>query len=291
VPVPRRWGGIEAGSAPSRRTSSFTRCRRSERRRLAQRATGNTRPRPVMGVRIISSRANCRAVAWNALCSSVRSSPCRTPPSSIEGRSHSVNASPRALRQLVKTSGAGNFSIDLLANPGGKHDHGLFRDQPEEDGTGPFDTAKTYLARSGQVAMRSPKSPASNFAESRQRHDRPIKNLSTGNFSQADQQAIVSAGHNLLLFVTRHNKFEDAIKRAAYNRECSRLPETNAAKTTVVPSRGLGEIAIAMPKRATNATGAGGKSGFHLQEFLKNMFDLRASCWPRIAGPRLPAGA
>lgn len=105
-----------------------------------------------------------------------------------------------------------------------------------------------------------------------------IHDLSTSNFNDATRDAIVNAGHNLLVFIHgASNSFDDAIKRAAFNREWFAAGGEAAARTTVVaftwPSANIG-IGHAQPGYKRDQ-GQAGKSGFHLQSFLKNVVDLR----------------
>jgi len=200
--------------------------------------------------------------------------------SSIEGRSHSVNASPRALRQLVKTRVAGKLSaIDFLQNPGGKHDHGLFsRPTGRRTAPGHSDTAKELIsARSGPVAYAVTESPASICRIKTAAHDRTHQKSLTTQFLASRPAGHRQCGSTICCCRSRaSNKFRmpSSARRTIANG--SRLPETTRPKRQWWPSRG--------PRRDRHwqcrnglqrDQGQAGKSGFHLQEFLKNMFDLR----------------
>jgi len=107
---------------------------------------------------------------------------------------------------------------------------------------------------------------------------KPLKQITTGNFTDATQQAIVDAGRDVLVFIHgASNTFENAIKRAAFNCEWFAAAGVGAAKTTVVaftwPS---------MPVRIGNTLGGyrrdqnqAGKCGLHLRAFFLNIVTLR----------------
>jgi esterase/lipase superfamily enzyme len=110
-----------------------------------------------------------------------------------------------------------------------------------------------------------------------------ITDKSPGTFSDAATAAIIGAKKNLLVFIHGFaNTFEDAIKRAAYNREWFADAGQAAADTTVVaftwPSAGkLIAAPPHMPPEAYLADQAqAGKSGFHLTFFLNVLDQLRA---------------
>ena len=154
-----------------------------------------------------------------------------------------------------------------------------FATNRKKDGTGQFGYGQELVSLDpGQVAYAVTEVTGIKLPDQDSGTIGAIKNLSTGNFSAATQQTIVNAGHNLLVFVHgASNRFEDAIKRAAFNREWFAASGNTAANTTVVaftwPSAEIG-IGNALPGYKRDQAQAG-KSGFHLQEFLKNMFDLR----------------
>ncbi len=154
-----------------------------------------------------------------------------------------------------------------------------FATNRKKDGTGQFGYGQELVSLDpGQAAYAVTEVTGIKLADQESGTIGAIKNLSTGNFSAATQQTIIDSGHNLLVFVHgASNMFEDAIKRAAYNREWFAASGNNAAETTVIvftwPSAALG-IGNALTGYKRDQAQAG-KSGFHLQEFLKNMFDLR----------------
>jgi len=103
-----------------------------------------------------------------------------------------------------------------------------------------------------------------------------IDSLSFGNFTPAVTDQIINGGKNLLIFVHGFaNAFQDAIKRAAFNREWFAASGEAHADTTVVsftwPSKG--EVFAAPPHIPTADYQAdqtrAGQSGFHLGHFLK----------------------
>lgn len=109
-----------------------------------------------------------------------------------------------------------------------------------------------------------------------------IADKSAGMFSDAASQAIIGGGKNLLIFIHGFaNSFEDAIKRAAFNREWFAAEGDTAGDTTVIaftwPS--AGELIAAPPNFPTEAYLAdqtqAGKSGFHLAHFLYVLDQLR----------------
>jgi esterase/lipase superfamily enzyme len=108
-----------------------------------------------------------------------------------------------------------------------------------------------------------------------------IHDQQAGDFSQAVKDKIIAAGHNLLIFIHgADNSFEDAIKRAAFNREWFAASKNAAANTTVVaftwPSSNKYFAQGHDPKREYLADQVqAGKSNFHLALFLKNIDRLR----------------
>lgn len=106
-----------------------------------------------------------------------------------------------------------------------------------------------------------------------------IQNVQQGGFSQSAIDDLSAPGRNLLVFVHGFaNNFENAITRAAFNREWFAASGVGAADTTVVafawPS--LGQlISFPLPwgdykKDQTMA----GQSGFHLMSFFANLLPL-----------------
>jgi esterase/lipase superfamily enzyme len=108
-----------------------------------------------------------------------------------------------------------------------------------------------------------------------------IHDQSAGDFSQTIKDKIINSGHNLLIFIHgADNSFDDALKRAAFNREWFAATGAFAANTTV--------IAFTWPSSdqffSTNMTTEeaylvdqtqAGKSGFHIANFLKAIVALR----------------
>lgn len=107
---------------------------------------------------------------------------------------------------------------------------------------------------------------------------KPLTQVTTGNFTDTAQQAIIDAGRDVLVFIHgASNTFEDAIKRAAFNCEWFAASGAGAAKTTVVaftwPSTTVttGDT-LGGYRRDQNQAG---KSGQHLRAFFKNILALR----------------
>src|ERR1700758_592323 len=103
-----------------------------------------------------------------------------------------------------------------------------------------------------------------------------IQSISQGNFS-ADAVADLSApGRNLLVFIHGFdNSFENAITRAAFNREWFAHSNIPAADTTVVafawPSLGrLLGFPVPWSDYTSDQTMAG-QSGYHMMRFLANL--------------------
>lgn len=117
-----------------------------------------------------------------------------------------------------------------------------------------------------------------------------ISNKTDANFSTTARQAIIGAGKNLLVFIHGFdNSFEDAIKRAAYNREWFAASGRAEADMTVVaftwPSAGL--LFAAPPHFPPDAYLAdqarAAQSAFHLAYFLRVIDQLRSDY--RAANP------
>ena len=109
-----------------------------------------------------------------------------------------------------------------------------------------------------------------------------IADKTAGNFSAATAQKIVAAGKNLLVFIHGFdNSFEDAIRRAAFNREWFAASGNAAADTTVVaftwPS--VGQLFAPPPHLPSdgylNDQAQAGKSGWHVAHFLEVIDSLR----------------
>ena len=109
-----------------------------------------------------------------------------------------------------------------------------------------------------------------------------ISDRTQGKFADPAVSAIVGAGKNLLIFIHGFdNTFNDAIRRAAFNREWFAASGVAAADTTVIaftwPS--AGKLIAAPPHFPPEAYLAdqaqAGKSGFHLTCFLSVIDQLR----------------
>jgi esterase/lipase superfamily enzyme len=105
----------------------------------------------------------------------------------------------------------------------------------------------------------------------------PVNNINMGNFNDATLTAITNAGHNLLIFIHgASNKFDNAIKRAAFNCEWFAAAGGAATRTTVIaftwPSAEVGSDIIG-GYRSDQARA--GQSGFHILSFLHNIIALR----------------
>lgn len=109
-----------------------------------------------------------------------------------------------------------------------------------------------------------------------------ISDRTQGKFADTAVSAIVGAGKNLLIFIHGFdNTFNDAIRRAAFNREWFAAAGVAAADTTVIaftwPS--AGKLIAAPPHFPPEAYLAdqaqAGKSGFHLTCFLSVIDQLR----------------
>ncbi len=109
-----------------------------------------------------------------------------------------------------------------------------------------------------------------------------VHDLNSGDFSAAVKTQIINAGRNLLIFIHgADNSFQDAITRAAFNREWFADSDDATADTTVVAftwsSSNLFFAEGHNPRDEYFADQVqAGKSAFHLQLFLKNIDRLRA---------------
>ena len=108
---------------------------------------------------------------------------------------------------------------------------------------------------------------------------RSIQDINQGGFSQAAIDDLSTGGRNILVFIHGFaNSFENAITRAAFNREWLAETGVDAADTTVVafswPSRGQ-VITPPFPSFAYrwDQTTAG-QSGFHLMSFFANLLPI-----------------
>jgi esterase/lipase superfamily enzyme len=108
-----------------------------------------------------------------------------------------------------------------------------------------------------------------------------ISDISFGGFTPQVADRIVSSGKNLLIFIHGFaNAFNDAIKRAAFNREWLAASGEPLVDTTVVtftwPSKG--DVFAAPPHIPTADYQAdqarAGQSGFHLAHFFKVVEEL-----------------
>lgn len=108
-----------------------------------------------------------------------------------------------------------------------------------------------------------------------------IANLSPGTFSDASRTALTNSTKDLLIFIHGFaNAFEDAIKRAAYNREWMAQSGLAAADMDILafswPSSGS---LISVPPNFPDAAyvadqGRAGKSGYHLAHFFNEVSKL-----------------
>jgi esterase/lipase superfamily enzyme len=108
-----------------------------------------------------------------------------------------------------------------------------------------------------------------------------IANLSPGTFSDASRTALTNSTKDLLIFIHGFaNAFEDAIKRAAYNREWMAQSGLPAADMDILafswPSSGS---LIAVPPNFPDAAyvadqGRASKSGYHLAHFFNEVSKL-----------------
>lgn len=109
-----------------------------------------------------------------------------------------------------------------------------------------------------------------------------IHDQNGGDFRQTVKDKIIAAGHNLLVFIHgADNSFEDAIKRAAYNREWFAASGKSGSDTTVIaftwPSSNKYFAAGHDPQDEYLADQVqAGKSNFHLALFLKAIDSLGA---------------
>ncbi len=110
-----------------------------------------------------------------------------------------------------------------------------------------------------------------------------VTDKSPGGFSDAATKAIIGAKKNLLVFIHGFdNSFEDAIKRAAYNREWFAEGGQSAGDTTVIaftwPSAGklFAAPSFTSPDAYRGDQAQAGKSGYHLGFFLNEIDQLRA---------------
>jgi esterase/lipase superfamily enzyme len=108
---------------------------------------------------------------------------------------------------------------------------------------------------------------------------RQIENLSTGRFSQSAIDDLSNPGRNLLIFIHGFdNSFENAITRAAFNREWFAGSGVTAADTTVIgfswPSLGqLISFPLPWADYQQDQTMAG-QSGLHLMSFFANLLPI-----------------
>lgn len=161
-----------------------------------------------------------------------------------------------------------------------------FATNRKKDGTGQFgygsaSIANDKLADYAVADVRGVSLAGPNAANSGTIHG--ISHLNAGDFSQAVKDEITGAGHNLLVFIHgADNSFEDAIKRAAFNREWFADSGSAAANTTIVtftwPSSNKYFTPGHDPKHEYLADQVqAGKSHHHLAQFLKVIEQLRAA--------------
>ena len=105
---------------------------------------------------------------------------------------------------------------------------------------------------------------------------RSIQDLEKGSFSDEAMGDIASGGRNILVFIHGFaNSFENAIARAAFNREWFAQSNVAAADTTVIafswPSRG--EVIVPpFPSHSYHSDQkTAGQSGLHLMRFFANI--------------------
>ena len=117
-----------------------------------------------------------------------------------------------------------------------------------------------------------------------------IQSISQGGFSDDAIADLSAPGRNLLVFIHGFdNSFENAITRAAFNREWFAHSNVAAANTTVVafawPSRGK---LLGFPLPWSDYTGdqtMAGQSGLHMMRFLANLQPIIERA--RISGSRV----
>jgi esterase/lipase superfamily enzyme len=120
-----------------------------------------------------------------------------------------------------------------------------------------------------------------------------IHDTNPGDFSQAIKSQIIGPGRNLLVFIHgADNSFEDAIKRAAFNREWFAASQKSAANTSVVaftwPSSDDFITLTQTPLDAYRADQTqAGKANVHLAQFLKNIDRLRDTFLAMHAGGKI----
>jgi esterase/lipase superfamily enzyme len=120
-----------------------------------------------------------------------------------------------------------------------------------------------------------------------------IHDTNAGDFSQTVNDKIIGAGRNLLIFIHgADNSFEDAIKRAAFNREWFAASGEAAADTTVVAFTWPSSNEFFSPghtpleeykKDQVQAE----KSHFHLALFLKKIYNLRGDFLRALSAGRV----
>ena len=133
-----------------------------------------------------------------------------------------------------------------------------------------------------------------NLADEKSGQITDISDKTPGTFSDAANNAVLGAGKNLLIFIHGFdNSFEDAIRRAAFNREWFAASGVAAADTTVIaftwPS--AGKLIAAPPHFPPDAYRAdqaqAGRSGFHIAFFLNVIDQLRADYRARNPNGRI----
>ena len=108
---------------------------------------------------------------------------------------------------------------------------------------------------------------------------RSLQDLQKGNFSNEAFRDLAEGGRNILVFIHGFaNSFEDALSRAAFNREWFCASNVGDADTTVVafswPSRGqvLAVPGLFLPYKEDRR--AAGGSGLHLMRFFSNLLPI-----------------
>ncbi len=169
-----------------------------------------------------------------------------------------------------------------------------FATNRKKDGTGEFGFGASAVPNNAAAATYAVAEVSSvTLADADAGTIQSIHDTNAGDFSQAVKDKIIGAGRNLLIFIHgADNSFEDAIKRAAFNREWFAASGEAAANTTVVaftwPSSNKYFSAGHTPleEYKTDQVQAG-KSHFHLALFLKRVDDLRGNFLQAHSGGRV----
>jgi len=158
-----------------------------------------------------------------------------------------------------------------------------FATNRKKDGPGPTDYGSSSIANTAAATYAVAEVNGVTLANADAGNIQSVHDINAGDFSQAVKDKIIAAGHNLLVFIHgADNSFEDAIKRAAFNREWFAASGNAAANTTVIaftwPSSNKYFAPGHDPKHEYLADQVqAGKSHFHLAQFLKAIDSLRAA--------------